>query len=254
MKAKAIIRIIACSVVFCLLLGILCGGLVLERIFNSSPSGETTVLERKVEIGHYRNIEIDWAAGSVLITTGYTNDCIVIKETKDTNNHCTMSTQFDDDTLKIEYGNVGMNFANYSAKDLVIMVPTHWRCENLEINGAALKIDIENLYVESLELAGAAHELNFSGKVQELEAEGTGLKLNLTPLKAPSNISVEGMGCKLDLTMPGDLGFDVTLEGMGVSFSSHVAYSQNGNRYRYGSEDCKIEVSGLGCKVSVDPS
>ena len=255
MKTKAIIRIIACSLLFCILSSILCGGLILARFLSGKPSGKTTTIERKLECEPYDHIKIDWAAGSILITTGVNNDNIVIQETKDSNNHCTMSIEYEDDTIKIGYGTPDFGFLSHSAKDLVILVPYHWKCSELEINGAALKIDIENLSVDNLDLTGGANELNFTGKfLHELDAEGTGLKLNLAPKKGPQRINVEGVGTNLDLTLPGDLGFDVTLEGIGTDFSSHVAYSKNGNRYRYAGEECKIEVSGLGCKVSVDPS
>lgn len=255
MKTKAIIRIIACSLLFSVLLGILSAGLTVARVLNGTASGETTTLERRMEAEKFRNIQIDWVAGSVTIKASLTGGDIIIKEFKDTKNRCTFTTEFSDDTLKIGYGSSNLPYGAYGVKELLVLVPMSWNCNQLEINGAAIKINVDNLTVNNLELSGAANELTFKGKLYELEAEGSGLKLDIdSNFTAPNHVSVEGMGCNLTLTLPTKAGFDVTIEGLGVSFHSNVEYQRDGSSYTYGNKDCKIDVSGLGCKVSVDPS
>ena len=251
MKTKAMIRITVCSLLFLMLLGLMLGGLKLINFFRSEVSGESTVLERKVEAREFSRLEIEWAAGSITIKHGLVTDEIVIREVKDSKNRCTMTTEFDDDTLKISFGDSGWNLGNHTGKDLVILVPSHWNCSQLEISGAALNIDINGLDVDRFELAGAANKLAFKGEIHDISVEGAANVLNISSDKGPGRVNVEGMGCTLDLTLPSNLGFDAALNGLGIGFHSDLEYSKDGNSYVYGNEACKIEISGLGCKLNV---
>lgn len=254
MKIRPIIRIVVCSVLFVALLVIMLSGLGLSSFIGSTPSGDRTVLERRVGANQFSNLEIDWAAGSITITRGTSPDTIAIFEGKDSKNPYTLSTEFDDATLKISYGASGLNLGNLSGKDLVIQVPDNWTCHQLEINGAALDIDIKGASVVNLELNGAANTLSFDGKLNDLSVAGASNSINMTVTQDLRRAGIEGMGCKLNLTLPSSLGFKATLEGLGVSFESDLKCTHKDNSYAYGNEACKIDVSGLGCKVSVNPS
>lgn len=254
MKVKAIFRIIICTILLIVLSSILCTGLILVRYIQGGPTGETSTQVMEVDSWGLSNLEIEWAAGTITIMRGPKLGTIIIKETKSVDNHCSLSKYIDKNTLEIIYGEPGLDSASYSGKELVIIVPSNWSCDQLEINGAALKIDIDGVYVNDFELNGAAHQLTFKGRLGDLDAEGAGMKLDLYPSTGPSHVTVEGMGCILNVNLPDVRGFDVTLEGLGVSFESEANYNKNRNHYTYGNENCKIDVSGLGCKVSVDPS
>lgn len=254
MKTKAIIRIVVCSVLFLSLLGVLLGGLHFVHFFGTKPSGETTYLERKVDAERYTNLEIDWAAGSITIVKGIISDSIIIQEVRDTNNPYTFSTEFDDNTLKISYGEPSINFGNISGKDLLIQVPSYWDCNQLEINGAALNIEIRGVDIDHMELNGASNKLQFNGELHDLEVNGMANVMDINISKGLGRVSVEGMGCKLNLKLPSSVGFDASLDGLGVSFESSLECFHDDNSYSYGNKACKIDVSGLGCKVSVDPS
>ena len=254
MKTSAIIRIIIFSVLFFVLLGILLGGLCLTNFIYTEPSGENTVLERKVDAEEFSSLEIDWAAGSVTIGRTPDHDNIIIREVKDSNNSYTMSTEFDDSTLMISYGASKLNLGNLTSKDLVILVPSYWDCTQLEINGAALNIDINGVDIHTLEINGASNQLTFNGELNDLSVEGAANTMDVNITKGLSRVNIEGMGCKLDLLLPSNLGFDTNLSGLGISFQSSLKYSKEGNRYFYGNKACKIDVSGLGCQLSVDPS
>ena len=254
MKASAIIRIVVFSLVFLMLLGILLGGLCLNFFVEFIPSGDETTIIREVPTGQFRNIEIDWAAGSVNVMVGYT-DAIVIKETKDSNNPHTMVTEFDSSTLKITYGsNTGFQLGVNTGKDLIVMIPKQWHINNLEINGAALEVNVENVNLNSIKLNGAAMDMTFKGELRNLECGGAGAKLDITCNNSINSVSVDGAGCQLDLKLPGKCGFNLTSEGLGMNFESEFKYAKNGSTYTYGNEHCKIDVSGLACKVSVNPS
>lgn len=254
MKASAIIRIIAFSLIFLMLLGLLTGGLFIGYFFISSPSGETTTIEREVDSSEFRNLEIDWVAGSVKVMTGI-SDRIIIRETKDVNNPYTMSTEFDGNTLKISYASkIRFHLGSMSGKDLLIIVPRSWSCQSLEINGAALEINIDNVSIGSIELNGAATEFTFSGELSELDCNGAAAELNVACTNNLSRVNIDGAACSLDLTLPEICGFDVEIDGLAVDFHSDLDYNKDENQYTYGNEHCKIDVSGLGCQITINPS
>lgn len=256
MKASAIIRIVVFSLIFLILLGLLIGGLSIGYLIGSGPSGETTTIRREIDVANLHDVEIDWAAGSVTIRPSPSaTDKIIIYETKDINSTYTMSTEFDDNTLKISYGkDLGLHFGSLTGKDLTIILPRNWTCRNLEIDGAALEVDITGVAVGSLELNGAATELSFTGELLELECNGAAAELNVSCTKFLNQVKIDGAACKLDLTLPEECGFEVSTEGLAMDFHSDCDYYKNGSTYSYGDEYCKIDVSGLGCKVSVNPS
>lgn len=253
MKTGAIVRIVIYSVLFLILLGLLIGGLCIGYLFYNAPSGETATIERRIDATEFSKLEIEWAAGSVKIVTGLITNEIVVMESKDTNNPYAMVTEFDGNTLKIRYANnVSFHIASLSGKDLTVIVPKNWNCRSLEIDGAALEIDISDMDVDYIELNGASAKLNLDGCFGKLECNGAATKLNLNCTTSPDRISIDGAACQLDLTLPKNCGFAVDADGLAIDFNSNCDYTKNGNTYTYGGEDCEIDVSGLGCKVTVD--
>ena len=256
MKASAIVRIVIYTLVFLILLGLLLAGILVGKfisgISSGSTSGNLTTIERTVDASEFSKLEIEWAAGSIKIITADT-DKVTIKETKDANNPYVMVNEFDDDTLKIRYANgASIHFGSLSGKDLTITVPQSWSCEELSIDGAALKIDITDLNVDTIELDGAATQLRFSGSLRELECDGAAAELELTCSNAPERISVDGAACKLNLMLPSNCGFAVCTDGLAINFASNSAYTVNNGVYTCGDGYCQVRISGLGCSVTVD--
>jgi hypothetical protein len=252
MKTTAVVRIILYSLLFLALIGILLIGIFGGKsIFGFSPSGEITTTERSVSAAELSRLEIDWAAGTIKILTGDT-DQITVKESKDSNNPYAIVIKPDDDTLKIQYAKNSIHFGNVSSKDLTIIVPKNWDFKELTIDGAALEIDISGVKVESLELDGAAAELNFNGKLRKLDCDGAATKLNLTCTNSPNQISIDGAACELKLTLPVGYGYRVETDGLAIDFNSNCAYTSKNGEYIYGNAYSHINVSGLGCKVTVD--
>ena len=254
MKIKAIIRITVCFVLFMTLLSILLGGMAINSLFDDKTPGETTILQRSIDTSNLTRLEINWAAGSITIGRGHFIDTMVIKEVMDSKNHHALSTSLDGDALEINFGDSKINLGKVSGKDLIILVPYNWNCATLKINGAALDIDINGLEIKRLELNGASNRLKFNGKVHNLSVEGAANSLDVGASSHLSNVNIEGMGCQLDLKLPSYHGFNATVEGLGVSFRSDLLYVIKDGHYTYGNCACQIEVSGLGCQVTVNQS
>lgn len=257
MKRNAIARIILYSIIAVVLSGLLLGGLAKDfwgihlGIGGTTVEGEVTFESSVIE-----NIEIDWAAGSVLIKAADT-DSITVSEVAPENSKYKMTYQISDNhTLKLDYasGTFSIGFGNWSlpSKDLIITVPQDWICGELEIDGAALEIQVDGFEIQKIDLDGAGISLRFNGTFQELNCDGAGCKLELTSFCCPTAIDLDGAGCELALVLPFRAGFQVDTDGLGCSFQSDLPYSVNDGCYIYGDKQCKINVSGLGCSVTIE--
>lgn len=257
MKTSAIVRIILFSLGFMILLSILVGGIVIgsfiSRKYSWAPSGTMITSGAKADPADFSNIKIEWTAGSITIVTADT-DQIDIEETKDSNNPYSMVTEFIDDTLTIQYStdDLSINFGSYAGKDLVVTVPEDWDCNKLIINGAALNIDISDLAIKSMELDGAATRLNFNGALGRLEYDGAAADLKLNCTNWPENIQIDGTACKMDLSIPSGGGYRVDADGLAIDFDSNCEYRLHDSAYTYGNANCHIDVSGAGCKITVN--
>lgn len=255
MKISAIIRIILFSLLLLFLFGILLGGIAIgEFIINkhSWVPSDVTTQEWSIHADGFSNLDFEWTAGSIKIVTAVTDE-ITIKETKDSNNPHSIHITMEEDGLNVRYStDPAIGIGSYGGKDLVVTVPKDWNCNNLIINGAALNIDISDLCVNSMELDGAATKLTFNGALGELEYDGAAADLTLNCTNWPDTIQLDGTACKMDLTIPSGGGYRVNADGLAIDFDSNCEYRMQDSAYTYGNANCHIDISGAGCKVTVN--
>lgn len=258
MKRNAIVRIILYSFLTLALTGVLISGIVAEGFtfgIDINIGGTTVEDELSLEASQIKSIEIDWAAGAVEIRTADT-DHITIHEVRSEKANTKMTYKVSGSTLQLHYGNakisIGFGNGSVASKDLIITVPKNWVCEELEIDGAALDIDIQNLNVQKLNLDGAACSLNFIGSLDKIDIDGASADIKLTCSNRISAINVDGASCDLNVILPKDCGFLVEMDGLSCSFYSDLDYSRDSGSYSFGDKHCKISVDGLSCDVSIE--
>lgn len=253
MKANAITRIIIYSIIILLLVGILCTCLGLGTLtFDLGLSDGTAVIgEVSVNAADVRDLEIDWASGSVRIQVADTED-ITFSDTG--TESCPMTYDLDGDTLRLAYskGEVQIGFVSTPSKDLTVTVPKDWVCGELEINAASVDVDITDLTVTEFSLNGASNELRFFGSMDSLDCDGASNDMLLVCANKPDKIDIDGASCSLDLTLPYDCGFRAELDGLSCDFDSDLDYKTSDGTYYYGDEHCKIDVDGVSCDVTVN--
>ena len=260
MKRNSIARIVIYSLVILMLTGILLVGIVGNGFTFTfeigSSSGTVTSGETSLDAAKIQNIEIDWAAGSVIIRSGDVSQ-IALSETGDDSKY-KMTYAIHGNTLSLDYSSktIGIGFGNFSipAKDLVITVPRDWACKDLEINGASLDITVEDLEVQTLDLDGASCNLRFSGSAETVEIDGASADIELHCTNPVSDIRVDGASCDLELTLPEGCGFFVEMDGLSCSFRSDLDYSTGDGSYFRGDRHCRISVDGLSCDVYIRES
>lgn len=283
MKTNAILRIIAYSLAIVILSGALLTGIGI-RLFGFEGSS--------LEISHggqgmssnvctadssgIRNIEIEWAAGSITIQPSADFTEIQIAESEVAEKYRMRCTQ-SGNTLSIRYGKNSNNFISFGmdtvSKDLVITVPAGWVCGTLEIDAASADVNIsgmsigeldfdgasglctlENCEVNDVDVEAASGDLRFSGSLNTLDFDGASADCILVLTNCPSRINLDGMSGKLDITLPSDCGFTVSTEGLSSDFSTDFQTTYRNGAHSYGDGRCRIEVNAMSGSVTIHDS
>lgn len=257
MKRNAIVRIILYSFLALTLTCVMIGGILAEGFtfgINISTGGTTVDDELTLDASQIKNMEIDWAAGSVEIRTADT-DHITIQEIRPENAKYKMTYKISGSTVELHYGStkisIGFGNGNIPSKDLIITVPKNWVCGELEIDGAALDIEIQDLAVDKIDLDGAACSVDFNGSVDRIDIDGASADITLNCTNRISAINVDGASCDLDVILPKDCGFLVEMDGLSCSFYSDLDYSRSSGSYSFGDQHCRVNVDGISCDVSI---
>ena len=255
MKTNAIVRI----VLYALLILILCGILVTVLgfdLFMTDTDSSTSVngAEAGVDAEDVKNLKIEWAAGSVTIVASDT-DQIVFSESGSFTEKYSMVCSRKGDTLTIAYAksSVTMGFGSSPSKNLTITVPKDWICQELEVEGAALEVEINGLTVREFDIDGASNEIVFTGTLESLDCDGASCELTLNCLTKPKEIDLDGASIQLDLYLPAECGFLVQMDGLSCSFRSDLNYTNRNGDYLYGDGYCKVNADGLSCSITVNP-
>lgn len=255
MRANAIIRIVIYSLVVLVLLGLLVAGLGLHLFVFDIDENTGTVLATgsgSVGAADINRLEIDWAAGSVIIQTG-DSDLITFSESGSFSDNQAMTFENKNGTLYISYNKaIRIGFDSIPSKDLVITVPKDWSCRELELDGAALEIEINGLNIGELNIDGASSNIVINGAVGSLDCDGAACEITMNCTDRPREIDLDGAACRLILTLPADCGFQLQMEGLSCVFGSNLSYSRSNGDYVYGDCYCKINTNGMACEVQIN--
>lgn len=255
MKTNAIIRIIIYSLVIILLVGLLLTCLGVGSFMFNVQTGGSEVNEGtgSVKAENIDDLQIDWAAGSVTIVTDNNTDAITFTETGDFSEKYAMVYTLKNGTLSLEYAkpSLAIGFISTPTKELVITVPSGWVCNELEIDGAALEVNISGIHISKLQLDGAAMKLNLEGSVQELDVDGAACKLNISCSGYPDLIEIDGASCELNLTIPENCGMLIQTDGIACDVDSNLELTHRNDGYLHGDGRCKVDVDGIACQLNI---
>ena len=219
-----------------------------------------------------RELEINWVSGNIQIQTADVTE-IQISESGVTNADCEMQVQTRGEKLSIAFSKGTEKFLGFGlhgelSKDLTIKVPQNWECQDLEIDVASAKVDVQNLTVWELEFNGASGECKFTdcivdsldvntasgdvyftGRLRDFDCEAASANIYADLSIVPEEMDLETMSGLMDITLPEDAGFTVSMESMKASFSSEFETTTQGKRYVCGDGQCKISVESMSGEV-----
>lgn len=222
-----------------------------------------------------RELEIEWAAGDILIQP-HDTDQITVKEDGVTEDKYAMVLNWAGDTLKIRYCNeilghgFGISFGKELNKDLTIYVPQDWVCDSLEIDAASAAVEVndltirevnfdgasgacefENCTVEEIDIDTASGDIRFVGSLNMLDCDAASASVYAVLTNIPSRLNMDTMSGNLDLTLPKDAGFTLHMDSMSGDFTSQFQTKVvNGNQVS-GDGACRINISALSGDVAI---
>ena len=290
MKTNAIIRIVLFTLAILVLLGLLLAGLAFElfmydtnsfvssttsynQILPTASDGMTT--QGAADASVIRNLDIEWVSGSIIIQPDENASDITISETYVDSTKYQMVYKQSGNTLKIQYCEDSISFPSFGinidfSKDLVITVPADWVCESLDIDAASANVvvndltirevdfdgasgtcDFVNCDVGELNLDGASGDIRFSGTLDVLDFDGASASCYLEVTNVPDRISMDGMSGDMDLTLPENCGFTVSIDAMSSDFNSDFPTNISNGDYVYGDGHCRISFNGMSGDLTI---
>lgn len=220
-------------------------------------------------------IEIEWAAGDILIQPGL-SDQITVQEDNVTDLKYAMVLQQKGDTLKIQFCEDSMNhvigIGSYDAmvKDLTITVPVDWVCESLDIecasatveandltigevdfDGASGTCEFENCIIEEMDIDTASGDIRLVGELGSLDCDAASASVYAVLTNVPSRLDMDMMSGDLDLTLPANAGFSLAMDSMTGDFTTDFETSMKNGNAVCGDGRCRINLDALSGDVTI---
>lgn len=286
MKRNAIVRIVIFSITIVILLGILVAALAYDsfsfrfnngvRIDEETPlnvlPNEETITFAPEEI---RDIEIEWAAGSIIIQPADV-ESITVSESDVSDEKYAMLWKLRNNKLTVQFceetliSGFGININTDISKDLYILVPRGWDCRSLEIDAASATVEVndltisdvefdgasgtckfENCIVDTIDMDTASGDVTFIGSLNILDFDGASASIYAVLSNTPNRMDMDTMSGDLDLTLPEDTGFTVSMDALSSNFSSDFeTTTKNGNQV-YGDGRCRIQIDAMSGDVII---
>lgn len=246
---------------------------VMETTAAQEP--EITGYGVALDAASIREIEIEWAAGSIRIQPKDITE-IRISEQGVNQSEKPMVWKVRDGKLAIQFAEnmkislgTGLNWGDFS-KDLIIDVPADWQCDSLEVTAAVASLEVSNLTiremefdgasgtcvfdncnVEKLDLDTASGDVRFTGSLQQLDCDAASADIVLELTNVPRSLDMDTASGDLDVTLPADAGFTVSMDTMSGDFESDFETTSRNGSYVAGNGRCRIDVDGMSGDVII---
>lgn len=251
---------------------------ITEMETTSSQEQEITGYGVALDAASIRDMEIEWAAGSIRILPKDITE-IRISEQGVNQSEKPMVWKVRDGKLSIQYAEnkkislgIGTQWDDI-VKDLTIEVPQNWQCDSLEVTAAAASLEVKELTiremefdgasgscvfdsctVETLDLDTASGNVRFTGSLQQLECDAASADIVLELTNVPRSLDMDTASGDLDLTLPADAGFTVTLDTLSGDFESDFETTMRAGSYVAGNGRCRIDVDAMSGDVTIRKS
>ena len=242
---------------------------------TASPEEEITGYGVALDASSIRDMEIEWAAGSIRIQPLEITE-IRISEKGVNQDADPMVWNVHNGQLNIQYSKntdhsfgMGLLLGEHS-KDLLIQVPQNWQCASLEIDAASASLEVNDLTicemefdgasgtcvfhnctVEALELDTASGDIRFTGTLTQLDCDSASANILLELSNTPKSLDLDTASGDLCVVLPEDAGFTVKLDTMSGDFESDFDTTLRNDSYVAGNGRCRIDVDAMSGDVTI---
>jgi len=222
-----------------------------------------------------RDIKIEWAAGSIVVQPADITE-IRITEEGLTQSEQPMVWKVREGTLAIQYSkNANHDFGigllqGKEGKNLIIQVPINWTCNSLEVDAASASLEVNDLTVRKMEFDGASgtcmfnnctfEELDldtasgdvvFKGSLNQMDCDAASAHIFLELSNTPRSLDLDTASGDLEVVLPEDAGFTVTMDTMSGDFESDFTTTKRNGSYVAGNGRCRIDVDAMSGSVYI---
>lgn len=214
-------------------------------------------------------LEIEWVAGNILIQPG-TSDKITVSEDGSSDTKYDMAVKKRGSKLSILFCEDSTLGLSSLKKDLTITVPVDWECQSLEIDAASSNVTVNDLTiqeveldtasgacafntctVEELDVDTASGDIQFVGNLDILSCDAASASVYAVLSNIPSRLDMDTMSGDLDITIPEDAGFTITMDTMSSEFSSDFDTTVKNGKQVCGDGRCRINISAMSGDVAI---
>lgn len=246
-----------------------------EMETTATPEMEIQGYGVALDAASVRDMEIEWAAGSIVIQPMEITEIRVTEES--------MAKSSDPMVWKVRDGKLAIQYSKntdhvfvfglskeLASKDLIIQVPLGWQCNSLEIDAASASLKVSDLTIREMEFDGASGtcvfdnctvekldvdtasgDVLFQGNLSQLDCDAASANIVLELSKVPRSIDLDTASGDLDVTLPPDAGFTVTMDTMSGHFESDFETEQRYDSYVAGNGSCRISVDAMSGDVMI---
>lgn len=258
-------------------------GWVLAESLNDAVPQETGVTVYLPEPGEKNSfhaseiseIKIEWVSGDILIQPG-SSDQITVDEDGNFDEKYAMVLKQQGNELKISFCQdgftnfIGINSTNNLSKDLTITVPVDWVCESLKIEAASATVEVndltirevdfdgasgtcefENCTVNEIDIDTASGDVKFIGSLDILDCDAASASVYAVLSNTPNRLDMDTMSGDLDITLPEDAGFALSLEAATKDFQTDFETTMKNGNYVCGDGSCRININALSGDVTI---
>ncbi len=236
---------------------------------TSSAASSHTVTSGSVPVTGITDLKIHWASGSVEIAPGDVEE--ITFELVDAAEP--MVWEVSGDTLHLLYceGDTTIVFSPVKLeKDLKVTVPRTWIADEITLESASTRLLLDSVTagdvdvvgasnqvkatgctIREFSLDGASNQLEYDGTLEELSCDGASISCTLTLLNHPRELSLDGLSCKLDVTLPADCGFTVETDGLSITTDTDFDTVGGNGHLVHGSGESIIKMEGLSGSIRI---
>ena len=226
--------------------------------------------------GDINEIEINWVSGDIIIMEKDV-EAITVSESDVSDERYSLQYHVRDNELEILFcenhlmNGFGINLGAEIRKDLYIEIPKNWAGHSIEIDAASANVEMHNITLKELDVDGADGTFDFQnchisnldidtadgdiyylGTLDTLDFDAASASFIGDLQNTPSRIDMDSMSGKLDIALPEDCGFTVTMDGMSSRLSSDFnGTSMKNGSHIYGDGRCRINVDGMEYDVTL---
>lgn len=246
-----------------------------EPVTSTDPTSNVLDTDTAIRIpsSGVREIEIEWVSGMISLGAADVEE-IQFSESEVSNSKYAAQWKQKDGKLTIQFCEEttfhGFSSWKNLSKDLTVFVPRDWVCNSLEIDAASASLRVydmtirevevdtasgdflfENCIVDELDLDSASGDVRFNGTLNSLDCDVASASVYAVLENVPSRINMDSMSGDLDITLPPEAGFTLTMDTMCSDFTSDFATTSRNGSHVCGDGKCRITVDGMSGDVVI---